>query len=102
MAQFTLKVDDVDKKEASEIVEDLGLDLPTVTRAFYKQIIRERRVPLNLSLDSEELPKLTTQALGQAERIAIGGEGQSYSSANEMFANILGTHQEAAAPNTIA
>ena len=90
MAQFTLKLDDGDKKEATAIVEELGLDLPTVTRAFYKQIIRERRIPLDLSFGYHVLPEETQLALNQADRMIRTGEGTSYTSVDELFSDVLG------------
>ena len=44
-----IEVDDETLEEASLVAERFGLDLPSVTRAFYKQIVREGRIPLNLS-----------------------------------------------------
>ena len=46
---ITIEVDDETLEEASRVAEYFGLDLPLVTRAFYKQIVREGRIPLNLS-----------------------------------------------------
>ncbi|QTH60798.1 hypothetical protein J5O04_06945 [Corynebacterium hindlerae] len=31
------------------MAEDFGFDLSSITRAFYRQIVREQRIPLNLS-----------------------------------------------------
>lgn len=95
MAQLTLKLSDSDKKEVGEIVEDLGLDIPTVTRAFYKQIIRERRVPLDFSLEPE-LPAATQRALAEADRIMQTGEGKRYDSAQAMYEDILGSENPGA------
>ena len=41
MASVTVRVDDETKAEATAIVEDFGFDLSSVTRAFYRQIVRE-------------------------------------------------------------
>ena len=79
MASVTIRVDDETKAEAIEIVEDFGFDLSSVTRAFYRQIVRERRIPLGLSYDvpNDE----TIAALREdAEILATGGTGQSFSS----------------------
>ena len=45
MASVTVRVDADTKQKAANIAEDLGLDLSSVTRAFYKQIVREKRIP---------------------------------------------------------
>ena len=33
------------KEQAANIAEDFGLDLSSVTRAFYRQIVREHGIP---------------------------------------------------------
>ncbi len=48
-SSVTIRVDSEVKEEAARIAEDFGFDLSSVTRAFYKQMIRENRIPLNLS-----------------------------------------------------
>lgn len=45
----TIEVDGKTLEEASRVAENFGLDLPLVTKAFYEQIVREGRIPLNLS-----------------------------------------------------
>lgn len=45
MTSVTVRVDDATKKQATDIVEDLGLDLSSVTRAFYRQIVRDEPYP---------------------------------------------------------
>lgn len=84
MASVTIRVDDGTKAEATEIVEDFGFDLSSVTRAFYRQIVRERRIPLSLSYD---VPNDETIAalLEGAEILATGGTGQSFSSGRDLL-----------------
>ena len=77
MASVTIRVDDETKAEATEIVEDFGFDLSSVTRAFYRQIVRERRIPLSLSYD---VPNDETIAA-----LATGGTGQSFSSGRDLL-----------------
>lgn len=71
MASVTVRVDADTKQKAANIAEDLGLDLSSVTRAFYKQIVREKRIPLNLSYTT--VPPETMEALDEAKnRLADG------------------------------
>ena len=49
LSSVTVRVDEKTKEEAARIAEDFGFDLSSVTRAFYRQMARERRIPLNLS-----------------------------------------------------
>ena len=52
----------------TDIVEDLGLDLSSVTRAFYRQIVRENRIPLSLS--RQPIPAETLDALDEVREKA--------------------------------
>lgn len=49
MSSVTIRVDTATKEAAASIAEDFGFDLSSVTRAFYRQMVRERRIPLTLS-----------------------------------------------------
>lgn len=82
-SSVTIRVDAETKKEAARIADYFGFDLSSVTRAFYKQIVREHRIPLDLC---EPQPNAESRAsIKEAERmIAEGGEG--YRNANDMFA----------------
>lgn len=84
MASVTIRVDDETKAEAIEIVEDFGFDLSSVTRAFYRQIVRERRIPLSLSYDVPNDETIAALREG-AEILATGGTGQSLSSGRDLL-----------------
>lgn len=82
MASVTVRVDSDTKNAAARIAEDFGFDLSSITRAFYKQIVREQRIPLKL-----EYPKPNEESLEsikEAERIIAEGK-PGYDSAAEMF-----------------
>ena len=68
--------------ESRNIAEDLGLDLSSVTRAFYKQIVREKRIPLNPSYTI--VPPETMEALDEAKNRLADGQPR-FNSADEMF-----------------
>ena len=85
-ASVTIRVDDATKRAASAIAEDFGFDLSSITRAFYKQIVREQRIPLSL-----EYPRPNKESLDSIRdadaTIAEGKPG--YTSAEDMF-NAIG------------
>lgn len=82
MASVTIRVDEKTKNEAAKIVEDFGFDLSSVTRAFYRQIVREQRVPLTLSYPEPNAESF--ESIRQADEI-IAARGHGYKSAEEMF-----------------
>ena len=78
MASVTVRVDESTKERAAEIAEDFGFDLSSVTRAFYRQIVRENRIPLNLSY------RESLEALREAAQIAERGTSR-FTDADEVF-----------------
>ena len=82
-SSVTIRVDSDIKEGASRIAEYFGFDLSSVTRAFYKQMIRENRIPLNLTDPEPNADSM--ESIREADAIiAVGGPG--YKSAEEMFA----------------
>lgn len=82
MASVTIRVDEKTKTEAAKIVEDFGFDLSSVTRAFYRQIVREQRIPLTLSYPEPNEESL--QSIREAEEVIARG-GRGFESAYEMI-----------------
>lgn len=85
MASVTIRVDDKTKAEASKIVEDFGFDLSSVTRAFYRQIVRENRVPLNLSYGEPNEESL--ESIAEAKRIIESGKAR-FDNLDDMLAKL--------------
>ena len=81
-SSVTIRVDSDVKKEAARIAEHFGFDLSSVTRAFYKQMIRENRIPLNLADPEPNAESL--ESIREADKIISEG-GRGYKSAKEMF-----------------
>lgn len=82
MVSVTVRVDEETKARASAIAEDFGFDLSSVTRAFYRQMVRENRIPLNLSY--AEPNEESQESLAEADRIITAGKPR-FSTADEMF-----------------
>ena len=81
-ASVTIRVDESTKQAVSAIAEDFGFDISSITRAFYKQIVQEKRIPLNLSYTI--VPPETMEALDEAKNRLADGQPR-FNSADEMF-----------------
>ncbi len=81
-SSVTIRVDSDIKEGASRVAEHFGFDLSSVTRAFYKQMIRENRIPLNLSDPEPNAESL--ESIREADALIAAG-GQGYSSAADML-----------------
>lgn len=82
-SSVTIRVDSETKKEAARIAEYFGFDLSSVTRAFYKQMVRENRIPLNLS--EPEPNDESLEAIRETEQMIQSGSGKSYASGRELI-----------------
>lgn len=82
MSTVSIRVDEETKAQATKIAEDFGFDLPSVTRAFYLQMIREQRIPLNLSYPAPNAE--SQQSIVEAQAIAAL-EKIRFNSADEMI-----------------
>lgn len=51
MATVSFRMDDTLKKKTETILEELGLNMTTAMTMFAKTIVREQRLPLDLSVD---------------------------------------------------
>ena len=51
MAQISLRVDDELKRGAEKTLNDIGLSMSTAINIFLKTVVRENRLPFELSAD---------------------------------------------------
>lgn len=84
MTTMTIRCEEKDKIAAQQVAEYYGFDLSSVTRAFWKQMGRTHRIPLDLG--NEEPNDESLEAIREMEElIARGGTGRSYSSGRELL-----------------
>lgn len=51
MAQISLRVDDDIKRSAERTLDDIGLSMSTAINIFLRAVVRENRIPFELSAD---------------------------------------------------
>ena len=51
MANVSFRMDDTLKRQTEAVLDQLGLNMTTAMTMFAKTIVREQRLPLDLSLD---------------------------------------------------
>lgn len=84
MTTMTIRCEEKDKIAAQQVAEYYGFDLSSVTRAFWKQMGRTHRIPLDLG--NEEPNDESLEAIRETEElIARGDTGRSYSSGRELL-----------------
>lgn len=66
MAQISLRVDDEVKRSAERTLDDIGLSMSTAINIFLKTVVRENRIPFELSAD----PFYSKENMAELERRA--------------------------------
>ena len=87
MTSYAIRVDENLKADASEVARSFGLDLASVTRAFWTYMVRTGSIPI--TFDGEQPNEDSLEAIRETEEIFAAharGEIKGYSSAAEMFA----------------
>ena len=69
---LTIRVDENLKREAAEVADYYGLDLSSVTRAFYKQMVNTHRIPLTFAPEEPNLESV--EAIAEGDRFLSSGQ----------------------------
>lgn len=80
---LTIRLDSDLKREASKVVEHYGLDLSSVIRAFFTQIVNTNSIPL--SFDYERPNDESLAAIRETEAMIATGEGDVYATGRELI-----------------
>ena len=76
MAQTTLnvRIDEDVKKDFEEFCYDVGMNVSVAVNMFAKAVIREQRLPFEISTISPRFNKVTLSALDESEEIIKSGK----------------------------
>ena len=80
---LTIRVDEDLKREAAEVASYYGLDLSSVTRAFYKQMVNTRRIPLTFA--PEEPNDESLAAIVEGDRFLASGKAGRFASGHDLL-----------------
>ena len=83
-ATLTIRVDDELKRGASEVADYYGLDLSSVTRAFYKQMVNTGRIPLTFAPEEPNAESL--EAIREGDAFLVSGKEGRFSSGADLVA----------------
>lgn len=57
MAQISLRIDDDVKQEAEKVLKEIGISMSSAVNIFLKTVVREKRIPFELSAEPTENDK---------------------------------------------
>ena len=81
---LTIRIDGDLKREASEVADYYGLDLSSVTRAFYKQMVNTRRIPL--TFEPEEPNAESLEAIREGDAFLSSGKEGRFANGADLVA----------------
>lgn len=89
MASTTIqiRIDEKDKKQAQKVFEELGLDISSATKLFYKKAVITRSIPFEVRTENGFTPAQEREMLKDLEWARK--HGKKYTSAKEMLDDIL-------------
>ena len=71
-AQINIKIDPKLKKQVEKIVEALGFNLSSVTKAFFLHLLRTKRIDFSLEGEDTDTPADLTGKKLEKEMIKVG------------------------------
>lgn len=80
---LTIRIDEDLKREASAVAEYYGLDLSSVTRAFYKQMANTHRIPLTLA--PEEPNSASIAAIAEGDSFLTSGRDGRFTNGHDLI-----------------
>lgn len=80
---LTVRIDSGLKEETAKVVENYGLDLSSVIRAFFTEIVNTESIPL--SLDYRRPNAASLEAIRETEQMIARGEGQTYETGRDVI-----------------
>lgn len=84
---LTIRLDDELKRGASEVAAYYGLDLSSVTRALYKQMVNTRRIPLTFA--PEEPNAESRAAIAEGDSFLASGKPGRFSNGHDLLQDAM-------------
>lgn len=85
MTTFTFRIDEDLKKQMKQVCEELGMEPSTAFKIFAKKLVREKRIPFEVSVNDYNTE--TKQAILDAQQGI--GLSKPYTKVDDMFEDIL-------------
>lgn len=86
-SNINIRMDKMLKLQFEEVVSELGLNVSTAVNIFARQVIRQGRIPFEISLDIPN--KETIKAMREAEQIASDTGVKGYHDVDSLFNDLL-------------
>lgn len=82
-SSLTIRLDSELKNGAASVVESYGLDLSSVVRAFFTEMVNTNSIPL--SFDYKRPNEESLRAIRETQEMIASGSGESYAELVKFF-----------------
>lgn len=72
MSTIQIRIDEKTKKSAKYILDELGIDISTAIKVYFKQIIIQKKIPLILTTENHLTPYQEQEILDASEEAKKG------------------------------
>ncbi|MDK6788029.1 type II toxin-antitoxin system RelB/DinJ family antitoxin [Actinotignum schaalii] len=80
---LTIRIDSALKDAVAKVVERYGLDLSSVVRAFFTEMVYTNSIPI--SFDYQRPNEESLRAIRETEEMIASGNGKSYSTSRDLI-----------------
>lgn len=92
MATLSVRLDDNTKNQFSSFCDNIGMSVSTAFAIFAKTVVREQRIPFDLSINDDNYPDSLVNSIKADEKEITKQKKnkvlKTYSTAEEAFADI--------------
>ena len=85
-ANLNVRIDPELKAQAENLFSDLGMTLTTAITVYFRQAVRENRIPFEIKRDDPT--RATAAALREAEAIVRDTQAKGYTDTDELFRDL--------------
>ena len=85
-ATLNVRIDPELKAQAENLFSDLGMTMTTAITVFFRQAVRENRIPFEIKRDDPT--RATAAALREADAIALDPGAKGYTDADELIRDL--------------
>ncbi len=85
-ANLSVRIDPELKAQAENLFSDLGMSLTTAITIFFRQAVRENRIPFEIKRDTPT--RATAAAVREAEAIVRDAQSKGYTDPDELFRDL--------------
>ena len=85
-ANLSVRIDPELKAQAENLFADLGMSLTTAITVFFRQAVRENRIPFEIKRDTPT--RATAAAAREAEAIVRDTQVKGYTDPDELFRDL--------------